>query len=166
MGEPGRDQAVERLPDLELHHAGLVDDLLDVARAVEQRQQPLLLAPTASGADSPMCAWSTEKIRSNDGNLLLDQAPLVHPPRALEQQELRVDPDQEVLALGTDAGLEVEGPRGPGEQVVDRLLDLEPDVALELLRAVRAPSSTRISPSLCSRSLVLRGDRLLELLRR
>ena len=41
--EPRRDEAIERLPDLELHQAALLDDRLDVAAAVEERHQPLLL---------------------------------------------------------------------------------------------------------------------------
>src|SRR5205823_3660147 len=66
------------------------------------------------------------------GDLLLDQAPLVHAARALEQQRLGGDRHQKVLALGAHIGLEVERPLCPGEQVVDRLLDLHPHVALEI----------------------------------
>ena len=43
VGEPGGDQTKERLTDLELDQSGLVDDLLHIASAVDQRQQPLLL---------------------------------------------------------------------------------------------------------------------------
>ncbi len=42
------------------------------------------------------------------GDLLFDQAPLVHPARAFEQQRLGIDPHQEVL-IRPHAGLEVEG---------------------------------------------------------
>ena len=108
MGKPGGDQAEQRLPDLELGQPRASKTCWTSRRAVEQRQQPPLLGRELRRR-SPTCARSTEKIRSKDRDLLLDQAPLVHPPGALEQQELGVDPDQEILPLGADAGLEVEG---------------------------------------------------------
>src|SRR3989449_5940815 len=60
---------------------------------------------------------------------------LVHPARAFEQQRLRVDVDQEVLALRPHLALEVEGPLGPGEEIVDRFFDLDPHVAPQVLLA-------------------------------
>ena len=81
------------------------------------------------------------------GDLLGDEAPLVHPPRPLEQERFRVDRDEEVLALGTDPRLEVEGAAAPGEQVVDRLLDLHPDVFLQL-RAGDVPQLDQDFPEL------------------
>ena len=151
MGEPGGDQSEQGLPHLELDQPGFLDHLLHVAGPVEQRQQPPLLRRELGRRLAEVVPVHREdQVEGRD--LLLDQAPLVDPPGALEQQVLGVDPDEEILPLRPDAGLEVEGPRGPGEQVVHRLLDLEADVVLQLGPRDQVPCSTRISPSLCSRS--------------
>src|SRR5690606_25783798 len=59
--------------------------------------------------------------------------PLVDAACSLEEQALGVDrqPDLRVLRLLVD--LEVEAPPRPREERIDRLLDLDADVALELL---------------------------------
>src|SRR6266566_3462434 len=44
----------------------------------------------------------------------------------------KIKSNQEILALGPNVGLEVEGALRPGEQVVDRFLDLHAHVALEV----------------------------------
>jgi len=69
---------------------------------------------------------------SNEGILLLDQAPLVHPAGALEQQAFRVERHEERLVRRQPVRREAERALLPGEQVVDRLLDLQPDEALQL----------------------------------
>ena len=92
----------------------------------------------SSGADSPMWAGSTAKMRSNEGIFFSIRLHSSTRRAPSSRRQLGVDPHEEVLLLGPDAGLEVEGPRRPGEQVVDGLLDLQPHVALELLALERA----------------------------
>src|SRR6266571_2449830 len=104
---------------------------------------------------------STTKIRSKE-DLLLDQAPLVHPARALEEQRLGVDRNQEILTLGADVHLEVEGALRPGEQVVDRLLDLHAHVALEVRLGEHAHPDQDLT-QLLAVLLGLAVDRRLEL---
>ena len=134
MHESGGDQAVEGLADLEFPEPGVLDHLVHVARAVEQRQHALLRFGERGLADrEPVLVDGEDQVER--GDLLLDQAPLVHPARAFEQQRLRVDVDQEVLALRPHLALEVEGPLGPGEEIVDRFFDLDPHVALQVLLA-------------------------------
>ena len=90
MREAGGDEAVKRLAHVELHQPGILHDLLDVAGAVEQRQDPLLLAGQRH-ARLP----DVRRVRREDEvearNLLLDDAPLVHPAGALQQQHLGID---------------------------------------------------------------------------
>jgi hypothetical protein len=134
---PGGDEAIERLPHLELHHAGLVDQLLHVPRAIEQGQELLLRLGERHALFGLVGAVGGEQqVETRD--LLLDQAPLVHPARAFEQQPLRVDLHEKVLPIGTHAGLEVERAGRPGEQEVDRFLDLQADVVLQLLAGEHA----------------------------
>src|SRR5213592_3080045 len=129
--EPRRDQPVQRLADLELAEPRVFDHLVHAARAVEQGQDPLLGVGELPLADrEPILVHDEDQVERR--NLFLDQAPLVDAPRPLEQQRLRVDRDEEILALGADVRLEVERPLGPGEQVEHRLLDLHPHVALEV----------------------------------
>src|SRR5918993_114724 len=106
MGEAGREQAVERLADFELDEAGLFDDLLHVPGTVEKRQErPLRGRQGHVGILDVGLVYGEDEIERRD--LLLDQAPLVDAPGALEKEAFRVDRDQEVFALGTDARLEV-----------------------------------------------------------
>jgi hypothetical protein len=92
-------------------------------RPVEQLGDDLLLARQLDVAfRRPLAVEVEHEIEARD--LLLDQAPLVDAARPFEQQRLGVDRHEEVLLLGLDVALEVERPRGPREQVVDRLFDL------------------------------------------
>src|SRR2546427_6292311 len=105
--------------------------LVHVTRCIEQRQEALLRVRELGLADGePVLVHDEDQVEG--GDLLLDQAPLVHPARALEEQRLAVDRNQELLTVGADVRLEVEGALRPGEQVVDRLLDLHAHVALEV----------------------------------
>jgi hypothetical protein len=109
VGEARRNQAVQRLADLELDHAGVIDELPDIASAIDHWQQPLLLHRERRSRLVDVLVIDREnQIKRRD--LLFDQAPFIHPPGALEQQRFGADPDQEVLALGPDPRLEVEGP--------------------------------------------------------
>ena len=117
------------------------------------------------GADCADVVLVDREDEIEGGNLLLDEAPFVHPPGALEQQRLGTDADQEILALGPHAGLEVEGPRGPGEQVVHGLLDLDPHVVFQLGAGQRAQPDEDLA-QLVLPVVLLRRNRLLELLRR
>src|SRR2546426_11109076 len=131
MHEAGGDQPVQRLPNLELAESRVLDDLVDVAAAVEQRKDALLRIGELRLADREAVLVELEdQVERRD--LFLDQAPLVHAAGALEQQRLGVDRDQEVLPLRPDVDLEVEGSLRPGEQVVHRLLDLNAHVALQV----------------------------------
>ena len=67
---------------------GLVDQLPHVAGPVDQRQQPLLLGRERRGRLADVLLVDRED-QVEGGDLLLDQAPLVDPPGALEQQALR-----------------------------------------------------------------------------
>ena len=130
--EAGGDQPEERLAHLELDQPAFLHHLAHVAGPVEQRhQRPLLRRELGRRLAEVGAIHREDQVERRD--LLLDQAPLVYPAGALEEEVLRVDPHEEVLALRPHARLEVEGPRVPGEQVVHRLLDLHPDVALELV---------------------------------
>src|SRR2546425_6566772 len=96
MHEAGGDQAVQRLADLEFAEPGVLDHLVHVARAVEQRQHALLRFGERGLADrEPVLVDGEDQVER--GDLLLDQAPLVDAARAFEQQRLRVDVDEEVL---------------------------------------------------------------------
>src|SRR5207237_4805527 len=102
-----------------------------VARPVEQRQDALLRVGQLAFADGePVLCQDENQIQP--GDLFLDQAPLIHAARSLEQQRLGGDRDEKVLTLGAHVGLEVERPLRPGEQVVDGLLDLHAHVALQI----------------------------------
>ncbi len=87
---------------------------------------------------SAMCAWIDGEDQVEARDLLLDQAPLVDATRPLEQERLGVDRDEDVLRVGTDVGLERERPLRPGEEEVDRLLDLVLDVLVQLLAGEEA----------------------------
>ena len=81
VGEPGGDQAVERLPGLELGEARGFDHRAEVAAAVQQGENP----PLRLGELRLMSLDLSVEHRIDQveaGDLLLDQAPLVHPPRA------------------------------------------------------------------------------------
>ena len=163
MREPGRDEPEERLADLELDEARFVDYLLDVTTSVEQRHQDALFPRQAgSGLGDPRVIDGEDEIER--GDLLLDQTPFVHPPGAFEEKEFGIDPNEKVFPLGTNTGLEVEGARRPGEQVVDRLLDLHADVTLELLPGQCAELDEDLS-DLVLAVAVLAFDGLLECLR-
>jgi len=84
-----RDEPVERLADLELAEPYVLDDLVHVARAVQQRQDALLSVGERRLADRDSVPIEDED-QIERGNFLLDQAPLVHPARTLEQQRLGV----------------------------------------------------------------------------
>src|SRR2546430_17237155 len=64
--EPGGDQAVQRLADLELAQPGIFDHLVHVTRCIEQRQEALLRVRELGLADGEP-VLSTTKIRSNEG---------------------------------------------------------------------------------------------------
>src|SRR5258708_25871238 len=70
-------------------------------------------------------------------DLLLDQAPLVDPPRPLEKQRVRTDRHERVLVIGRDIRLEVERALGPREEEIHRLLDLHLEELLELVARQR-----------------------------
>ena len=132
MQESRGHEPVQGFPDFELAQSRVFDDLIHVARSVEQRQQAVLHLRELRIADRKAIAVHQED-QVEGGDLFLDQAPLIHPARAFEQQRFRIDGDKEVLLLGADVSFEVERPLGPCEQIVDRLLDLHAHVALELL---------------------------------
>ena len=62
----------------------------------------------------------------------LDQTPLVDPAGRLEEDRFRMDSMELLAHVGPLVRLEHEGPRGPGEEEIHRLLDLGPDVFSEL----------------------------------
>src|SRR5438132_14389866 len=104
MHESGGDQAVQRLADLEFPEPGVLDHLVHVARAVEQRQHALLRFGERRLADrEPVLVDGEDQVER--GDLLLDQAPLVYPARAFWAQRLRADVDEAVLALGPQLAL-------------------------------------------------------------
>jgi hypothetical protein len=162
LHEPGRDEAIQRLAHLELDQPRFLDDLLHVVGAVEQIEQALL-----GRGQLGVRALDPEPVHLEDqvegGNLLLDLAPLVHPPGALEQERFGVDGDEEVLLLRPHPGLEVEGARRPGEEVVDGLLDLDPHVFLEIVPGDDAHAEEDL-PQLLVAAFALEADRLLQLL--
>ena len=80
--KPGGDEPVQRLADVELEQAGVVDQPRHVALAVQQRQEPLLLGGERdAGGRQPRAVHHEDQVEGRD--LLLDEAPLVHPARAL-----------------------------------------------------------------------------------
>jgi hypothetical protein len=85
------------------------------------------------------------------GDLLLDQAPLVDPPRPLQQEVLRVDRHLEGALFRALVGLEVEGALRPGEEEVDRLLDLDADVVLHLVARDGAAADQDLAQPLARR---------------
>ena len=147
--EAGGDQPEERLPTSNSTSPALLHHWR--TSRVPSSRGSSAPAPARARAPTRRCAAIDRKDQVERRDLLLDQAPFVDPAGAFEEEVLGVDPHQEILALRADARFEVEGPRGPGEQVVHRLLDLDPDVVLELGPRDRA-LLTRISPSFCSRS--------------
>ncbi len=164
LDEPGREQSVQRLADVELAHRRDVDDSGHVARAVEQGQDGLLLVGETVGGRAELVPGAmVDEVEGRD--LLLDQAPLVHPPRTLEQQALGVERDEERLVRRQPVRREAERALLPGEQVVDRLLDLQPDEALELA-AVDRPGVDEDAAELPLAAAPLLLDRRAELLLR
>ena len=125
------DQAEERLAHVELHHPAVVDHVLHAAPAVHQRQDLALLVAELEALDRLGAGHVEDQLER--GDLLLDQAPLVDAPGALQQEVLGVDRHQHGPLLGALVGLELEAPLVPGEEEVDRLLDLDADLALQLL---------------------------------
>ena len=55
------------------------------------------------------------------------------PPGPFERRALGVDGEPQLVVLRLLIGFEVEGPLVPGEEVVDRLLDLDGDEAPEIV---------------------------------
>ena len=90
MQEAGGEEPVERLPHLELPEPRVLDQPMDVPLAVDQREESLLGHGERHFADGQVIAIDDED-HVERRNLLLDQAPLVHPTRALEQQRLGID---------------------------------------------------------------------------
>src|SRR5690606_8648626 len=88
-------------------------------------------------------------------DLLLDQAPLVDAPGALEEQALRIDREQDLRVVRPLVDLEVEAPARPGEERVYRLLGLDPDVVLELFPGQQTFLDQQLAQP------TLRGGRLL-----
>src|SRR5258708_325210 len=96
-------------------------------------------------------------------NLLLDQAPLVDPPRPLEKQRLRTDRHERVLVIGRDIRLEVERALGPREEEIHRLLDLHLEELLELVARQRPKLDEELSDLLVA-TTDLGVDRSVQLL--
>jgi hypothetical protein len=131
LREPGREQSVQGLPYVELRHAGGLDDGVDVVLPVQQSHDPSLLfgeGHVTGGQASPIHAEHHVK----GGDLLLDQAPFIHPTRPFEQERLGIDRDHEILRVGLDVALERERPAAPGEEEVHGFLDLHLGESLQL----------------------------------
>jgi hypothetical protein len=117
-------QSIQRLPDLELADARVADQSIDVAVSVDDRKQRLLLGGKRVPVHHQARTVETEHdIEARD--LLLDERPLVDPPRALQQERLRIDGDALGAIFRLHAGLEVEGAARPREQRVDGVLRVE-----------------------------------------
>src|SRR2546422_11367184 len=80
MQEARGHEAVERFPHFELAQPRGFDHLIPVARSVEQRQEPILGLGQLRVADLEPIAVDEEN-QIERGDLLLDEAPLVHAPR-------------------------------------------------------------------------------------
>src|ERR1700682_3903489 len=120
----GVEQSIQRLPHFKLTETRVADQSVDVAMTVEERNQRFLL-----WRESVPVPGESRTIDAVDDieawYFLFDQRPLVHPPRALEQQRLWVDRNPFGPLFRLDAGLEVEGAACPREQRVNGVLGVE-----------------------------------------
>src|SRR5687768_4306860 len=132
MQEAGGRKAVQRLADVELAEPRFVHEPGDVAPAVNETDERLLLhRQLRTALLEPSAIELEHDVEAR--NLLLDEAPLIHPARPLEEERLGIDRHDEILLVRLDVGLEVERPLVPREQVEDGFLDLQLDVAMQLL---------------------------------
>ncbi len=90
MQIPSRREGVQRLPHLELADARRIDERRHVAPPIDQRDQLLLRRRELRFALRQARAVHLED-DVEARHLLLDQAPLVHAPRAFQQQRLGID---------------------------------------------------------------------------
>src|SRR5690606_19945433 len=90
--------------------------------------------------------------------------PPVHPACSFQQQRLRAYRDEQILIVGVDVRLEIESTLGPGEEVVDSLLDLGAHVSLQLI-ARYEPAANQDLAQPHVPQVVLCGDRRMEFLR-
>ena len=164
VDETSRDQPVDRLADLELDQPRLVDDRLHVPMPVDEIDHGALLVGELGVARFDVRAVDLEHdVEARD--LLLDEVPLVHASRALEQQRLGIDRDEQILFLGMNVGLEVERSLHPGEQEIHRLLDLAAHVLVQLLARQGALLHEQLADALVP-MLHLRRDGGVELILR
>src|ERR1019366_4295400 len=154
-------KTVQPLAHLELHEPRILDEREHVSPAVDERHQDRLFPRELRAALLEALEIDVEHDVER-GNLLLDQAPLVHAPRPLQQERLGVDHHQEVLLLRADVRLEIERSLCPREQEVDGLLDLQPDLLVQVVARDDAEPDEDFAESLVA-LLFLGLDRLLQL---
>ena len=159
----GREQAVEHAAHLELAQSSAVHDLADGVKSVDQWQHPafgLDEMRIVVGGASWLPFEGVDRIDRRD--LLGDHAPFVDPPRALQQQPLRIQAQVRVWRIGRRRNLEGERAARPGEQRVHRLFDL----ATQLVGQLASRDESEVDQDLAdaaARHRHLRRDRFLEL---
>ena len=159
----GAEQPVQHATDLEVGEAGDVHEVARRARPVEQRQQSALgLDQRLVGVHAAAPLALERKDGVERGDLLGDYAPLVHAARALEQQAVGVEAAARRRLLGPHTRLEREGAAGPGEERVDRLLDLPTHLTLDILGREEAELTQHRAETL-PRDRLLHGDGLRQL---
>ena len=149
-------ETIQRLAGVELTEPRLIDEARDVALPVNQPHERLLLdGELGTALLEPVPVDIEHDVEAR--NLLLDQAPLVHAPRALEQQRLRVDRHEKSCSTGALRHVE-----RLALEWSTRLRDPQPDVAMQLFtRDTFALDEDLAEPLVALR--VLHGHALIEL---
>src|SRR5512140_61069 len=162
LDESRRRQAVQGLAPLEVAKSRQIDERGDIAPPIDERSE-LLLRRGEMGLTRRQAAGIELEDEVEARHLLLDEAPLVDATRAFEQQRLRIDRDEDVVIVGAHVRLEAERPLRPGEEIIDRLLDLHADESVQLLSAEDVLLDENFAQALVALLRRLRIDRSIEL---
>src|SRR5687768_847799 len=107
-------QPEDCLADVELAHLGDTHQLMYVAEAVDQREEPLLLFSESNAVAQKLLPVQGE-YDFETRQLLFDQRPFVDAPRPLEEESLRIHRHEICVRRGRNTRLEAERSVGPLE---------------------------------------------------